>query len=253
LFSEFKEDNMPEVKLNEWLQEGFELYKQNFGVLVLSSLVAMVLSGITLGILAGPMFAGMAIICLGLYDKQPRQVGDLFKGFGFFVQTFLFVLVWGIILFVLSIILNIIPLLGQLASMALGLGASALLMFSFFLMVEKGMAFWPASMASIAMVRSNLWPFIGFGALAALIGGIGAIACGIGMIFTLPMQWCFVTVAYREVFGEGAAAQPQAPVPATSAPPITPPPPPVEPEAPAESAPEAPEAAGTTDDPEDTE
>ena len=241
-----------EVKISEWMQEGFELYKQNFGVLVLSSLVAMVLSGITFGILAGPMFAGLAMIFLGLYDKQPRQVGDIFKGFNFFVQTFLFVLVWGIIIFVVSIVLNIIPILGQLLSMAVGLGASALLMFSFFLMVEKGMAFWPASMASIDMVRSNFWPFIGFGALAALIGGIGSIACGIGMIFTLPIQWCFITVAYREVFGEKSEGA-QASVPATSAPTITPPPPPVEPEPQAQEAPEAPETTDTTDEGGDTD
>ena len=243
-----------EVKLSEWLQEGFELYKQNFGVLVLASLVAMVLSGVTFGILAGPMFAGVVIICLGLYDKQPRQVGDVFKGFGFFVQTFLFVLVWGIIAFVISLILNIIPILGQLLSMAFGLGISALLMFAFFLMVEKGMAFWPASMASIAMVRSNLWPFIGFGALMALIGGLGAIACGIGMIFTLPIEFCAITVAYREVFGENSAGfQAQASVPATSAPTITPPPP-VEPETAAPEAPETPDVApDTTDEGGDTD
>lgn len=240
-----------EVKIGQWLQQGLDLYKQNFGVLVLSSLVAVVLGSVTFGILAGPMFAGLVIICLGLYDKQPRQFGDLFKGFNFFVQTLLLVLVWGILLLVVWRILIFIPILGQLLYMAISLCVSSLLMFAIFLIVEKGMAFWPASMASIEMVRSNLWPFIGFGVLASLIGSIGVVACFIGLIFTLPFMFCAVTVAFREVFGEadataaaGTGFQPQAPVPATSAPTITPPPPPMEPES---AAPEAPEASDTPD------
>ncbi|MEW6263596.1 MAG: hypothetical protein AB1641_11025 [Thermodesulfobacteriota bacterium] len=197
--------NTTEVKFNEWLQEGFSLYKENFGLLVVAALVAVLLSAVTLGILLGPMMAGMAMITLALHDKKlPKPtVGDLFKGFGYFLNTFLFFLVWGLIGLVCSMILNIIPILGQLASLALGLGLSALLMFAMFLIVEKGLGFWPASMESIQVVKGNLWPFLGFGALAAIIGGIGSILCGIGIILTLPLQFCMVTVAYRQVLGGG--------------------------------------------------
>lgn len=194
-----------EVKINDWVTEGFNLYKENFGTLVLVSLIAVLLSGVTLGILAGPLMGGFLMITLALYDKkEPKpQVGDIFKGFGFFVNTFLFVLVWGLGLTIVSLVLNIIPLLGQLASLALGLCASAFLMFGMFLIVDKGMDFWPASMESINVVKSNFGPFLGLGVLAAIIGYIGAMLCGIGYIFTAPIQACILTVAYREVFGGG--------------------------------------------------
>ena len=37
--------------------------------------------------------------------------------------------------------------------------------------------------------------------VAGIIGSIGAIAFGIGIVFTIPIQGCILAVAYREVFG----------------------------------------------------
>ena len=200
--------NSVEVRFGEWIQEGFNLYKANMGVLIVASLIAVLLSALTLGILAGPMMAGMIYIGLAIYDKRPVQAGDVFKGFGYFLNSFLLVLVWGLIMIVASIVLNIIPILGQAASLCVSLALPALLMFSIFLIVEKGAAFWPASMESINMVKTNFWPFLGFGIVAGIIGSIGSILCGIGVILTVPLQVCMVTVAYREVFGGASAASP---------------------------------------------
>ena len=44
------------------------------------------------------------------------------------------------------------------------------------------------------MVKRNFWPFLGFSIVSNLIGGIGAVACGIGVVFTLPIQVCILTV-----------------------------------------------------------
>ena len=197
-----------EVKFGDWFQEGFDLYKANFGLLVLVSLVVLVLSGVTLGILAGPMMAGMILVTMALYDRRqpPPQFGDVFQGFQHFAQMFLFFLIWFLIMFVISLILQIIPILGQLASLVLFLVVPALLMFAPYLIVDRKMAFWPASMESIRMVRTNFWPFLGLGIVASILGQIGGIACGVGVIFTLPIQACVLTAAYRNVY-RGAAAE----------------------------------------------
>ncbi len=194
--------NTVEVKFGDWIQEGFNLYKENFGVLVLASLVAIVLSGVTFGILAGPMFGGLILICLALHDgDEPKpQMGDVFKGFGYFLNTFLFILVWGVIIIVGFVILNIVPILGQLAALCLNYAAQALLMFGLFLIVDRRMDFWPASMESINMVKSNFWPFLGLGVVSSIIGSIGGLACGIGMCLTIPIHICILTVAYRNAF-----------------------------------------------------
>jgi uncharacterized membrane protein len=63
------------------------------------------------------------------------------------------------------------------------------------------MEFWPACQQSINAVKTNFWPFFGLSAVAGFIGSIGALAFGIGIVLTLPIQGCILTVAYRDVFG----------------------------------------------------
>jgi uncharacterized membrane protein len=125
----------------------------------------------------------------------------VFKGFEYFLNSFLFVMIWGIALFVVSIVVGLVPCIGQLAALFVIFVAHALLMFGLFLIVENRTEFWPASVESFNKVKPNFWPFLGFAVVSNLIGSIGAVACGIGVIFTLPIQACILTVAYRDVFG----------------------------------------------------
>ena len=192
-----------QVKFGEWIEKGFNLYKENIGALILVSLLAGVLSAVTFGILAGPMMAGLTLIVLGLFDKkEPKpEVGRLFDGFNYFLNSFLFILVWGVIIFMASLILAFLPVVGQLASIFLAYAAQALLMFGIFLIVDKKMDFWPASMESINKVKTNFWPFLGLSVVASIIGSIGVIVCIVGIVVTFPIQFCILTVAYHEVFG----------------------------------------------------
>lgn len=198
-----------DVKFGEWIEEGFNLYKENFGILVLVSLIAVIVSAITVGVLAGPMAAGVLLVVFQLQDrKEPKpEVGTLLKGFDFFLNSFLFFIVWGIAIFVVSLILGLVPCIGQVASLFVVFVAHALLMFGMFLIVDRNMEFWPASVESFNMVKRNFWPFLGFSIVSNLIGSIGAVACGIGVVFTLPIQVCILMVAYREIFG-GSAVEP---------------------------------------------
>jgi uncharacterized membrane protein len=193
-----------DVKFGEWIEKGFNLYKENFGILVLASLIAVIVSAITVGVLAGPMAAGVLLIIFQLIDrKEPKpEVGTLFRGFDFFLHSFLFFIIWGIAIFIASLILGLVPCIGQLASLFVVFVAHALLMFGLFLIVDRKMEFWPASVESFNMVKQNFWPFLGFSIVSNLIGSIGAVACGIGVVFTLPIQVCILTVAYREIFDE---------------------------------------------------
>lgn len=192
-----------QVKFGDWMEGGFNLYKANFGTLVLASIFVVVISTITAGILAGPMLAGLALVTLQLLDrKEPQpEAGKVFKGFDYFLQSFLFVVVWGIGILIGSAILGVIPVIGQLAAVAFVYAAQAILMFGMFLIVDRQMEWLPASTESINIVKANFWPFFGLATVAGIIGSIGAIAFGIGVVFTIPIQGCILAVAYREVFG----------------------------------------------------
>jgi len=192
-----------QVKFSQWIEEGFSLYKKNFKTLVLASIFAVVIGTVSFGILAGPLLAGLALIILELLDgKAPKpEAGKVFKGFDYFAHSFLFILVWGVGIFIASIIAGILPVIGQLASLFIVYAAQAFLMFGLFLIVDRKMDFWPASLESINTVKTNFWPFFGLSVVAGVIGALGAIAFGIGIVFTIPIQGCILAVAYRDVFG----------------------------------------------------
>ena len=193
-----------DVRFVEWIEEGFNIYKNNFGTLVLASVITLVLSMVTIGVLTGPMIAGLVIVTLQLLRKEHPEpdAGKVFRGFDYFLNAFLFVAIWGIAILVGSIILGIFPCIGQLFSLFFVYAVQAFLMFGIFLIVDKQMNFWPASMESIQMVKTNFWPFFGLSTVASIIGSIGAIAFGIGIVLTIPIQACILAVAYRDVFNE---------------------------------------------------
>lgn len=193
-----------EVKFSEWFERGFEVYKKNFGVLVLASLVMVLLSMVSIGILAGPLTVGMALLVLRLVDGDPDKpdVGALFKGFAFFLPSFLFTLVWGLLAFVALTLLALVPCLGNIAGFALMLCLSTALTFGYFLMGDRGLDFWSASKESFAMVRDSFLPFLGLVTVAGLIADAGMLLCGIGMFFTIPVFFCVMAVAYRETLAQ---------------------------------------------------
>ncbi len=240
-------------KFGDYIKEGFDLYKENLSVLILASLIAYLLTGVTIGILAGPMFAGLIQIVLRLHDKEqpPPTVGDLFQGFQFFLPSFLFTLVWTLIIGAACLILMFIPCIGTLLILGLTFAGMAFLMFGLYLIVDQNMDFWPASMASIEKVKTDFFPYLGLALVAAIIGEIGTIACGIGVFITAPIYFTILAVTYRDVFGE-AAQPPAAPPKEIDSPEATASEPPPAPEAPdAPDTPDTPEKPETPEEPEE--
>jgi hypothetical protein len=193
-----------DVHIGKWIEAGFNLYKNNFTTLVLAALIALVLSTVSIGILTGPMIAGLIIITLQLLRKtEPRpEAGAVFKGFGYFLNSFLFTIIWGMAILIGSLVVGWFPIIGQLLSLFLVYAAQAFLMFGLYLIVDRQMDFWPASQLSIQTVKANFWPFFGLAAIASIIGSIGALAFGIGVVLTIPIQICILTVAYHEIFDD---------------------------------------------------
>jgi len=63
-----------------------------------------------------------------------------------------------------------------------------------------------------AKVKGDLWMATGLYFLTSLVAGLGAIACGIGMIFTLPLLPLTFAIVYRDFSqGEYSSNGPTAP------------------------------------------
>lgn len=192
---------MPNIDIGSVLNRAFELYKVNISTLLITCLLGGIIAMATVGILAGPMYAGIIWVTLGLLDKkQPTPViGDLFKGFNWFVPSLIYCILLFAVVFVGQIILAFIPLVGSLLSMAVAIGVPTVTMFTLFNIVDRNMEIVPAIQASVDLVKANFWIFLGLYIVAMVISSLGAIACFIGVVLTAPMMPCMLAVAYRDL------------------------------------------------------
>ena len=195
------------ANIGAWLERGFDLYRANLDILIPASAIAVVLGLCTLGVLLGPMLVGLIAMILCLLDRNAAkpQTGDIFKGFECFVQAFLFMLVWFLIP---PFVLIWVPHIGWILSVAWKFLVLPLGIFGLFLILERNLDFWAASVESIETVRRRYWPLAAVHAVAAVFGSLGVFACGIGVVVTMPLYFCVMAVVYREVFRGPSAPRP---------------------------------------------
>ena len=189
------------VDVGGWIAEAWELYKGNFALFCVSALVAALVGGLTCFVLAGPLWAGFAMIVLRTARKESpsAEIGDVFKGFDFFVQALLLTVVVG----VAYAVAGSLPIVGPVAGVAI----SPLVMFSMCLVVDKKMEFWPAIMASFEKAKTEYVPLLVVSLVGGLISSAGILLCGFGVILTMPFGMVLSVVAYRHMFEDGGAAE----------------------------------------------
>ena len=189
------------VDIGGFIAEAWELYKGNFGLLCVATLITMLLGVVTCGVLAGPLWAGLTLVILRVSRKsEPAPaVGDVFKGFDYFLQALLYV----VVLMVAGFVLGFIPMVGQIAPVFL----LPLVMFSMCLIVDQKMEFWPAILASFEKAKGDYVSLLVLSLVAGLISAAGGLLCGVGAILTAPFSTIVAVVAYRHLF-EGVTAEP---------------------------------------------
>ena len=206
-----------QIEIGTVIGRGWELYKGNMGLLILANLLLLVVSAFTCGVLAAPMIAGNYLIIQRLLKKDPvrPQVGDLFKGFEYFLNALLIMLV--------GIVASAIPVVNFVVSPIMAIG----IMF----VVFGKMGFSDALNKIFSEIKTGpFWMLVLAVFLGHLIGGLGIFLYYVGALFTLPLGVCIVVCAYHAAY-EGVDAGQPPPVIPPEVPPLvdqTPPPPPPE-------------------------
>jgi uncharacterized membrane protein len=72
------------------------------------------------------------------------------------------------------------------------------------LVIERGMDFWPAMMASMKVVNRNFWGTFGWMLLSGLLVFLGYFACCLGVLVTACWGIGMQIAAYRDIFGLSA-------------------------------------------------
>jgi len=179
-----------EVRIGYWIGEGWKIVKADMFTFVIISLLYLVVSGIVPIILQGAMTAGMHIACMVVILRGKAEIGDVFKGFNYFVPTL-----------VACILVSLFTFIGFLLCIIPGFVVIAMYFFVYMFIVDRRMDFWPAMEASHSIVKQN---YLGFTLLLLAFMGlhiVGLLACIVGILVTIPIQYAALTVAYRDIVG----------------------------------------------------
>jgi len=211
---------LKQIDIGAELSKGWNLFKLNMGVLIVAGVIATLVTLVTCLVLSGPLSAGLFLIVRRLIQNDPvkPQAGDVFKGLDYFLQAFLLMLACFVVSLVCSLVLGIVPILGQLASIVLSLALGSAMMWAMMFVVYEKMTAVDAVKKVFASLKTGEFtmPLL-FGALASLVSNAGVFACGVGVFFTIPLGYCMMACCYQTLYGDEAQL---------SEPEVVPPPPP---------------------------
>jgi len=154
--------------------------------LVLATLVALALSIVTLGVLAGPLYAGLLNMVIRRAKEGRRpEVGDVFSCMDRF-WSFL----GAAVVLVLTIGLASITIVG-------GILLGAIWLYVFPLMIDRRIGLWEAMRTSKDMVvRAGFWEHV---ALVILLAAVNALGHGPLVLLTIPFTVVATAVAYHQI------------------------------------------------------
>lgn len=186
------------------IQESFGLYSRNFATLFLGSLVAGILSVVTLGILAGPLTGGMMMLCLKLSRGEKAGWNEIFAHFDQFYPTLLVTLLVCATSAVVWVI-GSIPVIGWLIQIGAGPALGLLYMLTIGFIVDKKARPVEALRLSFSHFSADMPTLWVVALLLGVIGGIGAILLGIGALLTIPVALAGFAILYYTLSGKPAA------------------------------------------------
>ncbi|HEY5043261.1 MAG TPA: glycerophosphoryl diester phosphodiesterase membrane domain-containing protein [Verrucomicrobiae bacterium] len=257
-----------ELDIGGCITGGWNLLKNNFGILFGSFIVMIVISIVSgsvvngifsllptnevvrqivrlaapaaLALVMGPTMGGVYRVYLRASRSQPTSIGEMFSGFqnnfkNLFLGYFAVAIVIGLCLapYYVASDAKVLPLMEQMQHSqptdTQGLMALLTQMWSAFLstvpllllcmipvtylsvslqfilplIADKQMPFWTAMKTSWKMVHKHWWQIFGLTIVIGLVSFAGVLACGIGLLFTLPIGVAAMMIAYETIFGAG--------------------------------------------------
>jgi uncharacterized membrane protein len=213
-----------DLDIGECLRRSWELLKRNAGLLVGATAVFLVLvvvvnqlislltssavrtlmegniePGAILIILlaqipevafSGIMTGGFYLLLLKLIRGQAAGIGDLFAGFSPAAAQ----------LALAAIVIQFLTLLGSLACLAPGVYLYVAWILTVPLIMDKGLAFWPAMELSRKVVTKHWWLMFCLFLVTVALSLAGLLACCVGILVALPVGFGALAYAYVDIF-----------------------------------------------------
>jgi hypothetical protein len=194
----------PEVDIGKCVGRSWELLTKNFFILVGTSALAFVVVGVVasipyLGVVAGPaafglLQGGLFTLFLKLIRGQKTDFSDVFVGFGVAFAP----------LALAGVISHLLIGVGLLCCVLPGIYLAIAWLFTFPLVIDKKLDFWPALELSRKVATSQWWPLFGLVIVNILLLGAGVLCCFAGFFVALPVVTGALAYAYEDTFNPSA-------------------------------------------------
>ncbi|MCW6035240.1 hypothetical protein K4A83_02995 [Spirulina subsalsa FACHB-351] len=199
-------------QIEDYIKQGWQVFRENTALFITTTffylfvlvVIAIIdqsfvtenqggssgLSGLLQFFIRIPLEAGFYIIALKTFQGQARSFNDFFKGFERYFQLVAGGLVSAIFI-IIGIILCVIP--------GIYLAVSYTLVIP--LIVDRKLSFWEAMETSRQLVTKNWFSWFSLSICVVVINILGVLACGFGVLVSLPLSYGIWIAAYKDVVG----------------------------------------------------
>lgn len=133
-------------------------------------------------------FGGMYHMALKQIQGEPVQLKDMFSLGGSSVFAHIAV----------GFVISVGVVIGSFACYLPAFLIGGLLMFSQPMLIHQKIGPWAALSQSWNILKKHIWMAAAFYLVITLIASLGAVACGIGMLFSYPLYPLAVSLVYRD-------------------------------------------------------
>jgi len=176
------------MDIGKYFGESLNLMVKQPVQLVVAGIVAALLSGVTLSILAAPMAVGLMMMFVAARGNQPLETGQVFR----------YLNRWGS-LFVAEIVIGILVLIGLVLLIVPGLILMARWCHVAPLMADRDLSLGEAMAKSAEITaRDGTVMTLIFLVVCAIVTGAGSMLGGIGIILTFPLAVGAYGLAYAD-------------------------------------------------------
>ena len=228
-----------DLRVGECVSRGFNLYKQNFGLLFGASIIYVLITVAVhlltmipiIGLLVIPvqvclsalLLGGLYYIFISKFRGKQAEVGDLFHCFKHNpLQLILTIIVVNLLVLASAIAGAVIAgltffggfvakssviakfglVIGTIAAIIPMIYLSVCWSYSIPLVVDKNLDFWTAMKLSFKKVKQHWFSVLWLLIVMVLIGLAGALVCGVGIFFAFPLIIAAFIYGYETIFGD---------------------------------------------------
>ena len=141
-------------------------------------------------IVSGPISAGYYYGIKKVFDNEEITIQDFLAGFYNFVPTML-----------VFMMVNLLTTIGLALYYVPAIFIATIYLFAMPLVVFENVTYWKAMESSRIIIMKNFWEALLFGATIVGINILGILALGFGVLFTIPLSYAIILVAYEDIYG----------------------------------------------------